>query len=160
MGNATAASLAADVSLIAHVGYDIEAIWPFLAAMERVTKRECLAVLMERSPAAQAEPFWPEVHGERRIALPALPAFVDLLRAHGRQPTVQILESTRRRWAGRDEIEPFIRRQTWVKPGSEKDRRMQALLDAWLVRADDGSWDLEVAEPLDVGLVAWAPVRD
>ena len=157
-GSALAAGQPVDVSLIAHVGYDIEAIWPFLEAMERATKRECLAVLMERSPASLAEPFWPEVHGERRISLPALPAFVDLLAAHGRRPTVQLLESSRRRWASRDEVEPFVRRQTWVKPGSDKDRRMRAVLDAWLVQAEDGSWDLSIAEPLTVGLVAWQPV--
>lgn len=157
-GRALGPQLPVDVSLIAHVGYDIEAIWPFLEAMERATRRECLAVLMERSPAAQAEPFWPEIHGEQRISLPALPAFVDLLRAHGREPTVQMVEAARRRWAGRDDIEPFIRRQTWVKPGSAKDRRMQALLDKWLVEADDGSWDLEVGEPVEVGIVSWEPV--
>jgi CTP:molybdopterin cytidylyltransferase MocA len=150
-------ALPADVSLIAHVGYDIELIWPFLEAMERATRRECLAVLMERSPASIAEPFWPEVHGERRIALPALPAFADLLAAHGRSPEVRMLESSPRRWSSRDEVEPFIRRQTWVAPGSAKDRRMQELIDEWLVRGPDGSLELSIAEPLQVGLVAWQP---
>ncbi|HET9852669.1 MAG TPA: NTP transferase domain-containing protein [Candidatus Limnocylindrales bacterium] len=152
-------SLAADVSLIAHVGYDVERIWPFLEAMERVTTRECLALLMQRSPASLAEPFWPEVHGEQRISLPALPAFVDLLVAHGRNPSVQMLESSGRRWAGRDEIEGFVRRQTWTSPGSPKDARMRELLDEWLVQAEDGLWDLAIAEPLEVGLVTWEPVR-
>jgi molybdenum cofactor cytidylyltransferase len=157
-GTGLARRLPADVSLIAHVGYDVETIWPFLAAMEQATTRECLAVLMERSPASVAEPFWPSIHGERRISLPALPAFVDLLAAHGREPTVRMVESTRRRWASRDEIEPFVRRQTWVRAGSAKDATMRALLDDWLVQADDGTWDLSIAEPLRIGLVAWAPV--
>ncbi len=152
-----AEALPADVSLIAHVGYDVERIWPFLEAMERATKRECLAVLMERSPAMLAEPFWPEVHGERRIALPALPALVDLLAAHGRSPELRMLESSRRRWGSRDEIETYVRRQTWVAPGSAKDARMQALIDEWLVELPDGTVELSVIEPLKVGLVAWAP---
>jgi molybdenum cofactor cytidylyltransferase len=151
-------ALPVDVSLIAHVGYDVEAVWPFIEAMERAATRECVAVLMRRSPASQAEPFWPEIHGEPRISLPALPAFVDLLVAHGRQPAVQLLESSRRRWASRDELEPFVRRQTWVKPGSAKDARLQALLDEWLIQAEDGSWELSIAEPLEVGLVAWVPL--
>lgn len=152
-----ARELPADVSLIAHVGYDVEDIWPFLEAMERATRRECLALLMERSPAMLAEPFWREVHGERRIALPALPALVDLLAAHGRAPEVRMLESSRRRWSSRDEIEAYVRRQTWVAPGSAKDRLMQALIDRWLEQLPDGTVDLSVVEPLKVGLVAWAP---
>ncbi len=152
-----AAALPADVSLIAHVGYDVEQIWPFIEAMEQATRRECLAVLMERSPAMLAEPFWPEVHGEERIALPALPALVDLLAAHGRSPRLQMLESSRRRWGTRDEIETYVRRQTWVAPGSAKDARMQALIDEWLVELPDGTVELSVMEPLKVGLVSWAP---
>ena len=146
-----------DVALIAHVGYDVEAIKPFLDGMERAASRECLAVLMERSPALIAEPFWPPLHGEPRIALPGLPAFVDVLRARGRDPEVSMLESSRRRWASREEIEPYVRRQTWVAPGTAKDRRMEELIDEWLVTNDDGSVELSAAEPLRVGLVAWSP---
>ena len=146
-----------DIALIAHVGYDVEAIGLFLDAMERAATRECLAVLMERSPALIAEPFWPPLHGESRVALPGLPAFVDLLRARGRDPEVSMLESSRRSWASREEIEPYVRRQTWVAPGTAKDQRMQALIDEWLVTNDDGSVELSVAEPLRVGLVAWRP---
>jgi 2-polyprenyl-3-methyl-5-hydroxy-6-metoxy-1,4-benzoquinol methylase len=154
---ALARELPVDVALIAHVGYDVEGIGPFLDAMEAAAKRECIAILMERSPATLAEAFWPPIHGEQRIALPALPAFVDLLRARGREPSVDVVETSRRRWASREEVEPFVRRQTWVAPGSAKDRRMQELLDEWLVTASDGTVDLSVAEPLRVGVVAWRP---
>ena len=153
---ALARELPVDVSLIAHVGYDVEAIGPFLDGMERATTRECVAILMERSPASIAEPFWPPIHGERRIALPALPAFVDLLRARGRDPRVEMVESARRHWASRQELEPFVRRQTWVAPGTAKDRRMQQLIDDWLVTNADGTVDLS-ADPLTVGIVAWSP---
>jgi CTP:molybdopterin cytidylyltransferase MocA/SAM-dependent methyltransferase len=149
--------LPVDVTLIAHVGYDVEQIVPFVDAMERATKRECLAVLMERSPASLAEPFWPPIHGETRIALPALPAFVDLLTARGRAPQVTTLESSRRRLRSRAEIEGFVRRQTWTVPGSEKDQRVQQLIDEWLIETPDGGFDLTIAHPLTVGLVAWAP---
>jgi CTP:molybdopterin cytidylyltransferase MocA/precorrin-6B methylase 2 len=156
-GDRLSEALPADVSLIAHVGYDIEAIGPFLEAMERQTRRECLAVLMERSPASLAEPFWPPLHGEERVALPALAAFEDLLRARGRAPSVDIVDSSRRHWPSREELAGFIRRQTWVAPGSAKNRRMLELLDEWLMPQPDGTVDLSVAEPLRVGLVAWRP---
>ncbi len=152
-----AGSLPVDVALIAHVGYDIEAIGPFVDAMERAARRICLAVLMERSPALIAEPFWPPLHGEPRVALPALPAFTDLLAARGRRPEVEMVDASRRRWTTREELERYVRRQTWVAPGSEKDRRMLSLLDEWLVTNDDGSVELSVAEPLRVGVVSWSP---
>lgn len=149
----------ADVSLIAHVSYDVEAIGPFVDAMELVTRRECLAVLMERSPASLAEGFWLPIHGEARIALPGLPAFVDLLAARGREPEVEILETRRRTWADRDEVLRHLRRQTWVEPGGEKDLRLQALVDERLVVNEDGSVELANAAPLTVGIAAWRPPR-
>ena len=66
-------------SMIAHVGYDIEAIGPFLDAMERATRDRCVAMLTDRSPASVADPFWPLVHGEDRVPLPALPDLLELL---------------------------------------------------------------------------------
>jgi CTP:molybdopterin cytidylyltransferase MocA/ubiquinone/menaquinone biosynthesis C-methylase UbiE len=147
----------ADVALIAHVGYDVEGIGPFIDAMERAARRECVAVLMERNPATQAAPFWPPVHGEERVQLPALPAFVDLLIARGRQPNVEMVESTRRRWSSRDELERFVRRQTWTQPGSAKDAVMLERLEAWTTSFDDGSIELSVGEPLTVGVASWSP---
>jgi hypothetical protein len=49
----------ADVALIAHVGYDIEDIGPFLDGMEAATSDRCIAVLTDRSPASVADPFSP-----------------------------------------------------------------------------------------------------
>ena len=72
-------TFAADVALIAHVGYDIEAIGPFLDAMESVAGRLCVAMLMERQPSSIADVCWPPVHGEARVPLPALPEFIELL---------------------------------------------------------------------------------
>jgi CTP:molybdopterin cytidylyltransferase MocA len=151
------AALTADVALIAHVGYDVEAIGPFLDAMERVARRLCVGVLMERSPAQLAEPFWPPLHGEPRIALPALPAFVDLLTARGRRPTVEMVESSSRRWASRAELEGYVRRQTWVAPGTPKDRELQRLLDSWVRTAEGGTVELAVGDPLRIGVVTWEP---
>ena len=147
----------ANVSLIANVGYDVEAIGPFLEAMERATRRTCLALLMERSPASLAEAFWPAVHGEPRIPLPGLPAFVDLLAARGREPQVEVLETRHRTWADRDEVLRGLRRQTWVEPGSAKDRLLEGLLDRSLVSNDDGSVGLSNAAPLTVGIASWQP---
>lgn len=157
LGEGTLPEPAADVSLIAHVGYDIEAIGPFLDAMEAATRRLCVAVMMERTPASVAEPFWPPVHGEERIPLPALPAFVDLLAARGRAPEVRMVERGDRSFPDRDAALGFLLRQTWVAPDGPKGRRLQELLDERLVARPDGTFVLRDVPDLAVGVVTWKP---
>lgn len=142
----------ADISLIANVGHDTEDIAPFVDALDRATRRECVAVMQEQPPAGPAAPFFAAVHGEAREALPALPDFLDLLAARGTPPRVDLLERPARAWRERDEIVTFLRRQTWVVPGSAGDRRLQAAIDAAL----DPSGVLP-ATPTRVGLVRWTP---
>jgi molybdenum cofactor cytidylyltransferase len=148
---------AADVALIAHVGYDIEAIGPFLDAMESVARRLCVAVLMERQPSSIADVCWPPVHGEVRVALPALPELVELLRARGREPTIDHLEREPRRFDTRDQLEGFLRRQLWVEEGSAGDRRFRTALDGLIVRDADGRVGLRDQRPLPIGIVTWRP---
>lgn len=147
---------ATDVALIAHVGYDIEAIGPFVRAMESVTRRLCVAVLMERQPASVADPFWPPVHGEERVPLPALPEFVEWLQARGFEPGVEPMSREPRRFASRDELAGFLRRQLWIEPGGEAERRFQATLDDLIVD-DDGGVGLRTQLPLPIGVVTWDP---
>lgn len=148
---------AADVALIAHVGYDIEAIGPFVDAMEAAVRRLCVAVMMERTPASVAEPFWPPVHGQERIPLPALPAFVDLLSARGRSPEVRMVERGDRSFPDRAAALGFLRRQTWVEPDGTKDRRLQELLDERLVQRTDGTVTIRDVPDLAVGVITWEP---
>lgn len=147
-----------DVALIAHVGYDVEAIGPFLDAMEAAADRLCVAVLMTMSPAVVAAPFWPPIHGEERVPLPALPQFIDLLRARGREPSVRIVERAARTFASGDELERMVRRQLWVGEGTAKERLMRDLLSAWTVEVDGGV-QLRDQGPLEVGIATWAPRR-
>ena len=148
--------LEADVALIAHVGYDIEAIGPFLDALEAAAGRLCVAVLMERVPAAAADPFWPPVHGETRVALPALPDVLELLEARGRRPDVQRIAVDARRFPSRDALEGFVRRQLWIEKTGAKEARFQAALDE-LAIAEGGEWTIAGRGPSDVGVVTWAP---
>ena len=147
----------ADMALIAHVGYDVEAIGPFLDAMEAAARRTCVAVLMERSPGSMAAPFWLDVHGEGRVALPALPDLIELLVARGKPPEVRIVESERRRWTNRGELETFLRHQTWTVPGSERDGRLQAAIDRRATLGPDGSLLLGEDSSLSIGVVVWSP---
>ena len=146
-----------DAALIAHVGYDIEEIGPFLDAMEAASDRLCVAILMDRTPAAAAEAFWPLVHGEERIPLPALDAFVGLLRARGREPEVRIVERSVRGYADRAAVLALLRRQTWVEPDRARDLQLQAALDERLAPQPDGTVAIAGAPSLAIGLVTWRP---
>jgi CTP:molybdopterin cytidylyltransferase MocA/SAM-dependent methyltransferase len=149
--------LRADVALIAHLGYDIEAIGPFVEAMEGSATRLCVAVLQARQPSSIADPFWPLIHGEERIALPALDAFVALLRARGRTPTVAIEERAPRGFATLDELHGFVRRQLWLAEGGPKDRHLATLVRE-RAQVRDGRWYLETRS-LPAGVVTWAAVE-
>jgi molybdenum cofactor cytidylyltransferase len=148
---------AADVAMVAHVGYDIEWIGPFLDAMESAARRLCVSMMMNANPATVAAPFWPLVHGEERVPLPALPEFVALLTARGRAPEVRMIERQPRTFATRDEMERMVRRQLWVGEGTAKERRMRELLDAWSIEVEGGC-QLRDQVPLEVGIVTWSPV--
>lgn len=152
-----AARFTADVSLIAHVSYDIEAIGPFIGAMEGATRRRCVAMLMERQPSSIADVCWPTVWGEERIALPALPQLVELLRAMGRD--VEVLRITRepRRFASRDELAGFLRRQLWVADGSAADIRFRDALEGVIEVDVDGRVGLRGQRPLPIGIATWTP---
>jgi hypothetical protein len=153
---AAAAPPTADVALMAHVGYDIDAIGPFLDALDRAAGRLGVAVLMERQPSSIADVFWPPVHGEERASLPALPEFVELLRARGREPSVAELLRAPRRFPSRDELAGFLRRQLWVAPDGAKDRRFRDAFAALVDETADG-FGLAGQRPLPVGIVTWEP---
>jgi hypothetical protein len=152
---ADADGLVADVSLIAHVSYDVEEIDPFIRAMEAATRRLCVAVLMEQAPSAIAAPFWPPVHGVERVPLPALGELVALLEARGQTVQVRRLPGEGRRWPTRDDLAAALRHQLWVNPDSPKGRRLDEAVDA-LPRDDEGGIRLE-ARNRDIGIVTWTP---
>ncbi len=76
-------SIQVDYSLMAHVGYDIVEINPFLDALERSTRKRCFASMMAHAPSSGFETLWQEVHGEPRYTLPAMREFLHLLLARG-----------------------------------------------------------------------------
>ena len=157
--NAAARGLDADVGFIAHVGYDVEEIGAFLDALEAASRRLCVAVLMERVPASAADPFWPPVHGETRVPLPALPDALELLEARGRQPSVTRVAIEARRFDSRDALAGFARRQLWIDPEGAKEARFQAALDE-LLEHDESGWTIRGRTGNDVGIVTWRPARD
>lgn len=147
----------ADVALVAHVGYDIEAIGPFLDGMDRAASRLCVAMLTDQSPASVADPFWPLVHGMERVPLPALPELVELLRARGRTADVVRVERAPRTFDSFDGLATFLRRQLWIDEGGEKDQRFRAALAEMARERDDDGWTLVTPPVGAIGIVTWTP---
>jgi len=146
---------AVDVALIAHVGYDIDAIGGFLDGMEAATRDRCVALMTDQSPASVADPFWPLVHGETRVALPSLPDLVELLRARGRDPQVRIVERSPRSFDSVPALTAFLRRQLFITEGGDKDVHFRAILPDHITRRD-GGWTLKERPAGSLGVVTWS----
>lgn len=116
-----------DVVLMANIGHDIEEIGPFLEAAERAARRLCLAVMLEAPPPYAVDALWPQVHGEPRVSLPALPELLAVLEARGRRPEVRVVDAAPAR-PDPERLLARARRLLWVRPGGQKDRRLVALL--------------------------------
>ncbi len=146
----------ADVALMAHVGYDIAEIGPFLDALEDAAARLCVALVMERQPGAGLAPLWEAVHGEPRAELPALRELVTLLLARGRLPEVRVVGQQAMAFASLEEARVACRRRLWIAEGSEKDQRLGAALPDVLAPLPDGRWHFR--QPFSrVVRVHWAP---
>ena len=151
-------SLQANVAFIAHVGYDVEQIGPFLDAMERSARRLCVAMLFWRRPTWAMDRLWPAVHGVDRALLPAMREMVTLLMARGRPVSIQLVETPAATYDSVESAVGLARHQTWVRPGSEADRRLESAIRARLTERDARlafEWS-----PSHLGLVTWQPTAE
>lgn len=149
----------ADTALIAHVGYDIEDIGPFLDAMEAASRTRCVAMLADASPSSVVDALWPPIHGEERVALPAMPELLALLRARGREPQLTELERIPRTFETPVALEAYLRRQLFLAADGAKARRLQALLPERIARRD-GGWALAGQPAGRLGIATWEPRQD
>jgi SAM-dependent methyltransferase len=144
-----------DVALMAHVGYDIERIGPFLDQLEARSSRLCVAVLGESAMQTTATLFWEPIHGEPRVRLPALPEFLHLLLARGRIPEVTLVDRVPPTFTSADEAFAMARRQLWLEEGSAKDRKLRRLV-ARKLSERSGLYAFDWT-PTRIGVVSWAP---
>ena len=126
-----------DVAMISHVGYDIEEMGGLLDAMETAARRECVALMYERSPGSLFHELWPAIHGEPQAHLPALPQLVALLQARGSEPTLTEIPTRRWRFAAHAEAEEWARRRLWLEPDSARLSTLRAGLADLLVGDGD-----------------------
>ena len=144
-----------DVALMAHVGYDIAQIGPFLDELESSSRRLCLAMMGESAMATVSTLFWNDIHGEPRVRLPALPEMLTLLLARGRLPEVTLVDRVPPTFDSFEEALAMARRQLWLRSGSAKDERLQAVAREALTERD-GRFAFEWT-PTKIGIVSWSP---
>jgi len=147
------AAPATDVALMAHIGYDIEEIGLFLDAMEASARRLCVALLIDPSPPHLAEPFWPPIHGEPRVRLPALSEFLTLLLARGRLFELRLIEREPLTHATPDAPLTWLYQQLFVAPDTAKGRRLASLAGE-AITDRGGRWALSW-DPVPLGIVTW-----
>jgi hypothetical protein len=149
----------ADVALMAHVGYDVEDIGPFLDGMEAAARRLCVAMLFDGAPTSSVDRYWQAIHGEHRVPLPALREFLALQLARGRLCEVRLTTggSLGPENPNPDRILSRLRQQLLIEPGGEKDRRLQQVLAEQSVSPNGGQSPTFASRTL--GIVTWKPVR-
>ena len=146
---------AGDVALMAHVGYDIAEIGPFLDQAEAQARQGCVAVLGESAMQTAATLFWERIHGEPRVRLPALPELLVLLAARGRSPEVTLVDRTPPTFANAEDAHAMARRQLWLKEGSAKEGELRDMVSQTATQRD-GRFAFEWT-PTRIGIVSWAP---
>ena len=144
-----------EVALMAHVGYDIADIGPFLDALEASAARLCVAVMGESAMATVSTLFWSDIHGEPRVRLPALPEFTTLLYARERLPEITLVDRVPPTFDTFDEALAVARRQLWLRAGSAKDEQLTALARERLTERD-GRFAFEWT-PTKIGILSWSP---
>jgi SAM-dependent methyltransferase len=142
-----------DVALMAHVGYDIAALGPFLDAMEDAATRACVAVLAEGAMTTVATLYWEPIHGEPRVRLPALPEFLAVLMARGTLFELSLALREPVAFESADDLLSMARRQLWVRPGSARDDHLRDLVRQAATQRD-GLWALDWSTSR-IGVVNW-----
>ena len=87
--------------------------------------------------------------------MPALPDFVELLRARGRRPSVDRVADRAPPVRVARGARGFVRRQLWIDPQGPKEARFQAALDELAEETADG-WTMRGRGSNDVGVVTWS----
>lgn len=150
----------ADVVLCAHVLYTASPITPFVQKMVDRARERMIVILNECQPIATYYPLWPMVHGEERIALPAAPQFVGLVKAWGIEAEIGTLPP--RRVPTYPDMETALdqaSRRLFVSRGSRRYQRLEEVLQEVLREDEKGDLMFPWAEPNVPYVIAWRTDR-
>lgn len=143
--------VSADISLNAHVGYDIRNINGFVDGLERASSTLCITLMMDRAPSGGFVRLWEKVHGFKRQQLPAMREFLHLLLARGASPEVELFPRNFRAW-DEDDLVKSARQRLWLVEGSEKDQKLLHVLEEERAEGFD-----DYQQPTMIALIRWQP---
>jgi hypothetical protein len=83
---------------------------------------------------------------------------VTLLMARGRPVQIQIVEQAPPSFENAEQVVGIARHQTWVRPGSEADQRLERAIREHLIERA-GRYSFEWT-PSHLGLVTWIPTSE
>lgn len=150
-----AGPLPCDLIYSSHVVYGIADVVPFLDAMTRSARRECLLLLGERAPADVTNDLWRAVHGREHPARPAAPDAFAILRAITVGARFEILPGTGypARFADNDEDLGELCLRLGVAPDEVGRERLRAALRETYAANADGLYVIGQTAPL--ALISW-----
>lgn len=154
----SAGPLPCDLIYSSHVVYGIADVLPFLDAMTRSARRECLLLLGERAPADVTNDLWRAVHGREHPARPAAPDAFEVLRAITDGVRFEILARTGypAEFSDNDEDLGELCLRLALAPDNAGRERVRAALRATYTANADGLYVIGHTAPL--ALISWPGV--
>ncbi len=129
-----------DLVLCANVVYGVAEIEAFVGKLaEAASDRVAIVVYMD-APLSRMSPIWTEVHGEKRIDMPALPELLPVLWEMEIYPNVEMLPpATGTRTLPNLETAIAIARHfLYVEAGSEKEQRLRQVAPKYVIETPEG----------------------
>ena len=148
---------AADIVLCVHVLYVVREIESFVRKLETHAKERVLVVLFQAAPQSQTYPLWERIHGEKRIPLPSLPEFQEVLAQLSVDAKVEMLPTQPPR--GFDDHQQALEqlaRRLYLAEGSQQMAELERLLPDVLEDVD-GTLIIRGSNRLQPALVSWRP---
>jgi SAM-dependent methyltransferase len=152
-----AGPLACDVVFSSHVLYGIENVVPFLEAMTRSARRECLLLLGLHAPADAMSKLWRIVHGHEYPVRPAAPEALDVLHQLDYAASLHVLPATEHPVEFGDSAEDLIELCHRLGILADDTGRVRAALGAFRSPDAEGRYLLGTTAPL--ALIVWPGAR-
>ena len=147
----------AQVVLCAKIIYGVADLETFILKLESHATDQVLILADMELPQAIFSPLWEAVHQDERVNSPAIPEILRVLWESDIYPDSEMFEPTVGETApNREAALPMLRQMFHVLADTEKDQRLQAIIDELVVQTPDGL-AIKGAGLRRQGLISWRP---